>query len=426
MSMIAYKRIAEGVNFLCLNRTKFKTSCIKIDFYLPISEQFAAENVLTYLLGTTSKRYNTIKSFNSKTEELYDADFSMDISTVGEKVRIQYSMEVLDDRFALDGKSISEESVDFLIDILKNPNCENGKFDEEFTEREIKFALERLEAEKNNKKAYAVSRLRQLMCKDEPYGIDKDKLERDIKNLDSKKIYSAYENMLKSATVFITVCGNVDSEMLEKKFTRFALELPERNLAKLDTVFIEKAGEIKYFKEEMDVNQAKLVIGLRTGMTDADDNYFAYRVMTDIFGGGPYSRLFLNVREKMSLCYYCGARIIRDKGIIIIQSGVEEENYEKALAEIYNQLDIMKKGEFTDEDFNSSVIALSDAFKGVDDSPVGECIFFASQAFDGKVIDGREYAEKISAVTRAQVIECAEKVTVDTVYLLAGKGETDE
>ena len=171
----------------------------------------------------------------------------------------------------------------------------------------------------------------------------------------------------------------------------------------------------------MDVNQAKLVIGLRAGMEDSNDNYFAYRVMTDIFGGGPYSRLFLNVREKMSLCYYCGARLIREKGIILIQSGIEEENYEKALGEILNQLDIMKKGEFTDEDFNSSIIALCDAFKGVEDSPVAVCNFYSSQEFDEEIISGEEFSKKIGAVTREQVIECAKKVTVDTVYLLKGE-----
>jgi predicted Zn-dependent peptidase len=176
----------------------------------------------------------------------------------------------------------------------------------------------------------------------------------------------------------------------------------------------------------MDVNQAKLVIGLRSGMENENDDYFPFRVMTDIFGGGPYSRLFLNVREKMSLCYYCGARLLREKGIIFIQSGIEEENYEKALKEIFNQIDVMKNGEFTDEDFESSIKALSDAFKGVEDSPVAVCTFYSSQVFDETIVSGQEYAEKISAVTREQVTECARRVTIDSVYLLAGEGGKNE
>lgn len=420
-----YTEIAKGVKFLCVNSDKFKTNCIKVDFFLPIGEYFPAQNVLVGYMEHTSKKYNTIKAFNSKVEGMYNACFDTHISAVGDKVRIRFSMEILDDKFSLDGKSISEEAIDFFVEILENPNATEKGFDEDLTTREIRFTLENIEAMKNDKRAYAVSRARQLMCKNEPFGIDYEKLEEDVKKLNSKQLLDAYNNMLQTATVVITACGSINGEMLSKKFKSFADKIENRNPATLETIFVTKADETRYFTEEMDVNQAKLVIGLRAGMENENDNYFAYRVMTDIFGGGPYSRLFLNVREKMSLCYYCGARLNREKGIIFIQSGIEEENYEKALAEILNQLDIMKKGELTDEDFKSSIIALCDAFKGVEDSPVAVCNFYSSQEFDEEVISGEEFAKKIGAVTREQVIECAKKVTVDTVYLLKGEENND-
>lgn len=426
MSKKAYTEVAKGVKLLCVNSDKFKTNCIKMDFYLPINEYFPAQNVLASFMGHTSKKYNTVKTFNSKVEGMYDACFDVNISTVGETARIRFSMETLDDKFSLDGKSVSEEAVDFLVEILKNPNATENGFDEQNTLREIRFTLENLEAMKNDKRAYAVLRLRQLMCKDEAFGIDTEKLVEDVKKLDSKQLLDAYNNMLEVSNIVITACGSVDGEMLVEKFKAFADSIKNRNPAALEAVFVTKADEIRYFKEEMDVNQAKLVIGLRAGMENSSDNYFAYRVMTDIFGGGPYSRLFLNVREKMSLCYYCGARLIREKGIILIQSGIEEENYEKALSEILNQLDIMKNGEFTDEDFNSSIIALCDAFKGVEDSPVAVCNFYSSQEADNKIISGEEFARKIGAVTREQVIECAKRVSVDTVYLLKGEEKAND
>ncbi len=385
----AYTEIANGVKLLCINSNKFKTNCIKVDFYLPIGEHLAAQNVLTSLMGHTSAKYNTFTSFNAKVESLYGADFESGIATIGEKVRIRFSVEIPDDRFSLDGNSIAEESVDFLVDIIENPHCENGEFDKIATEREVRFTLENIEAEKNDKRSYAVSRLRQLMCQGEPYGIDREKLEEDVRNLDGKKLYDAYADMLKFSTIVITACGGLSEEMLKAKFTEFVDSIKERNPQKIETVFIKNAEKIRYFKDEMDVNQAKLVIGLRSGMENENDDYFAFRVMTDIFGGGPYSRLFLNVREKMSLCYYCGARLLREKGIIFIQSGIEEENYEKALKEIFNQIDVMKKGEFTDEDFDSSIKALSDAFKGVEDSPVAVCTFYSSQVFDDEIVSGK-------------------------------------
>ncbi len=417
-----YTNMANGVKLLCINSEKFKTNCVKVDFYMPINEYFPALNVLASFMGHTSKKYNTVKKFNSKVEGMYDAFFDVSISTVGEKVLIRFTMEVLDDKFTLDGNRISKEAIDFLVDVILNPNCTDEGFDEEFTAREIRFTLENIEALKNDKRAYAVARLRQLMCKDEPYGIDHEKLEKDVKNLDSKALLSAYNYMISQATVVITACGSISENMLTEKFKSFAQSIENRSPAKLETVFVTKADEIRYFTEEMEVNQAKLVIGLRTGMQNNNDNYYAFRVMTDIFGGGPYSRLFTNVREKMSLCYYCGARLVREKGIILIQSGIEEENYEKAVNEIFNQLDIMKKGEFTDGEFNSSVIALSDAFKGVEDSPSALCNFYTAQVFDEELVSGSEFAERISQVTRQQVTECAQKVSVDSVYLLKGEG----
>ncbi len=422
----SYVEIAKGVKLLCLNSNKFKTNCIKVDFYLPIGDRLAAQNVLTSLMGHTSYNYNTFKAFNGKVEGLYGADFDTGIATIGEKVRIRFSVEIPDDRFSLDGKSIAEEALNFLVDIIRNPHCENGEFNKNATEREVRFTLENIEAEKNDKRAFAISRLRQLMCQGEPYGIDREKLEEDVRNLDGKKLFDAYMDMLQSSTIVITACGSLDSDMVKNIFTDFVESIPERNPAELETVFITKADKIRYFKDEMDVNQAKLVIGLRAGMENENDDYFPFRVMTDIFGGGPYSRLFLNVREKMSLCYYCGARLLREKGIIFIQSGIEEENYEKALSEILNQLDVMKKGEFTKEDFDSSIKALSDAFKGVEDSPVAVCTFYSSQVFDDELINGNEYAEKISQVTMEQVVECAKRVSVDSVYLLAGESGDDE
>lgn len=426
MNSKSYTEIAKGVKLLCVNSNKFKTNCIKVDFYLPINEQFPALNVLASLMGHTSKRYNTVKAFNSKVEGMYDACFDASIATVGEKVRMRFSMEVLDDKFTLDGNLISEEAVDFLVDILTNPNCDENGFDEEFTAREIRFTLENIEALKNDKRAYSVARLRQLMCEDEPYGIDHEKLAENVKKLDSKALLIAYKKMLTDSTVVITACGSINGEMLANKFKDFVNNIENRSPAKLETIFVKKADEVRYFTEEMEVNQAKLVMGLRAGMNNANDNYFPLRVMTDIFGGGPYSRLFLNVREKMSLCYYCGARLVREKGIIIIQSGIEEENYEKAVNEIFNQLEVMKKGEFTEEDFNSSIISLCDAFKGVEDSPVGICNFYSSQDFDDEIVSGPEFAEKISQVTREQVIEAAKKVSIDSVYLLKGEGAENE
>lgn len=426
MSNIKYEKTADGVRLLCVNTGKFKTNFINIDLFVPLGEYLPAQYVLSTLLAHTSRDYPTFKSFNSKLESLYGASFESAIENYGDNVRLSFSLELPDDRFALYGETFSEQAVDFLTDILLRPLCDGEKFDENASKREIRFTLEDLEAKKNDKRAYALSRLKQLMCKGEKYGIDSERLENEVKALTPEKLFEAYKNLLSTAQIAVTACGTLSEKMLREKMTAFAEKIENRNALELTSQFVTKADEIRYFDETMKMmNQAKLVIGFRSGMKNNTDNYYAYRIMTDIFGGGPYSRLFTNVREKMSLCYYCSARLVRQKGIIFVQSGIEKENYKKAVDEIFNQLNIIKNGGFTDEELEASKRALADAYRGVEDSPMGFCSYFASQCFAENAVSGEEEAQAFLRVTRDDVINCARKVTADSVYLLSGE-ENDE
>lgn len=428
MSKIQYNMIADGIRLLCVNTEKFKTNYINIDLFTPLGENLPAQYVLTSLLSHISGNYPTVKSFNSKVESLYGASFDSSIGNYGDNMRMSFFLELPDDRFAFNNEKPSEEAVDFLTDILLNPLCSDGDFQEEAAEREIRFALEDLEAKKNDKRAYALSRLKQLMCENEKYGVDSEWLENEVRSLTPERLFEAYKKLLSEAQFVVTACGSLNENMLCEKFTEFSDKIENRNPAELSSEFVTKADEIRYFNESMKMmNQSKLVIGLRSGMENDADNYFAYRIMTDVFGGGPYSRLFANVREKLGLCYYCGAGLIRQKGIIFVQSGIENENYQKAVDEIFNQLTVMKNGEFTDEELEASKRALADAYCGVEDSPSGVCAFFASQCFAKDLVSGEEEAEALLKVTREDVIKCAQKTVIDSVYLLNGEeSEEDE
>lgn len=427
MSNIKYNEVADGIRLLCVNTDKFKTNFINIDLFAPLSEDLPSQYVLSSLLAHTSGSYPTFKSFNSKVESLYGADFASSISNYGDNIRMSFSLELPDDRFALYGESVSAQALDFLIDIILNPFCSDGKFDETASNREIRFTLEDLEAKKNDKRAYALSRLKQLMCEGEKYGVDSEWLENEVRSLSPERLFAAYKNLMSTAQIVVTACGTLSEEMLREKISCFAKEIENRNTKELTYEFVTKTNEIRYFNESMKMmNQSKLVIGLRSGMENNTDNYYAYRIMTDVFGGGPYSRLFSNVREKLSLCYYCSARLIRQKGIIFVQSGIENENYGKAVDEIFNQLSVMKNGEFTDEELESSKRALADAYCGVEDSPSGVCTYFASQCFAEEIVSGEEEAKALLSVTREDVIKCAQKTVIDSVYLLSGEGNDED
>ena len=187
-----------------------------------------------------------------------------------------------------------------------------------------------------------------------------------------------------------------------------------------DTLFVEAAEDVTEVSEEMDINQSKLVLGYRSGMKDRNDRVCARHIFTDVFGGGPYSRLFMNVREKLSLCYYCSARLDREKGIVIIQSGIERENRQAVLDEIANQLEIMRSNQFDEADFIASKTAICDSLRGVFDAPEGIDAYL-SLKMDEDIIPIEELIKNYEAVTRDEIVECANELSLDTVYMLAGR-----
>ena len=180
-----------------------------------------------------------------------------------------------------------------------------------------------------------------------------------------------------------------------------------------------------YVSETLPVKQGKLVIGLRTGMRNSEDNVWAMRVAVDIFGGGTYSKLFSVVREKMSLCYYCSAALYAAKGVVMIQSGIENVNEEKAKSEILAQLAEVANGNFTDDDFSASIKSLCDSRISCNDTPESLCSWYSSQILKENPLSPEQSSDKIKAVDKAEVVRAAKTIMLDTVYMLKGSGEDD-
>jgi predicted Zn-dependent peptidase len=175
----------------------------------------------------------------------------------------------------------------------------------------------------------------------------------------------------------------------------------------------------------MDIAQGKMALGFSCDMSGDDSVTAPLNVMSDIFGGGPYSRLFTNVREKMSLCYYCSAAPVRIKGNISVNCGIESENAVKAETEILNQLDIMRRGEFSDFEFESSIKSICDSLSSYNDSQTMLDYWYTIRVINKVQFAPEEYAELISKVTREDVINVANGVHLHTVYSLLPKEEEE-
>ncbi len=413
--------IGDGVRLLHVHTENTKTTCISLILLTPLCENTAENTVLASFLAHSSEKYPTLLEVNEQLEELYGAAFSSDVSKLGEGYRLRLSVTCINDRLTLGGEKISTEALRLLLDLLFAPLCANGAFNAHQLQTEIRLCAEDIESELNDKRAYALSQMVEHMCKEEPYGLPKSELLEGVKAVTPESLYTAWQTLLRTAAISVQVVGDADFAPLEEML-RARFGAIERTPRPVETVFVETAEDVSEFTEDMELNQSKLVLGFRCGMQNADDNFFAQRVMADVFGGGPYSRLFMHVREKLSLCYYCSARLDRRKGILVVQSGIEAKNKQAALDEILKQLSVMQNGEFTDEELAASKAALCDAYRGVNDTPESVDAYYA-QFIDTPPQTPEAMVAGIEAVDRAAVTAAAKRLTLDTVYFLKGGEE---
>ena len=415
-------KIADGIELINVKASHFKTNELAVNIAVPLRKETASANALLInLLSRRSKAYPTLASLNRKLANLYGASVSGSVSKLGEYQVLRLGITSIDDRFSLDDNSISLEGIKLLMEMLFNPKLdENGCFEQKDIDDEKRILIENIEAEENEKRTYVLRKAEELMFADEPYSVNRYGTIDGIKAVSSEELITAWKNVLKTGKIVVSSVGSADSDSLKSALEN-AFSGIERDFSTLpDAVFVPSCKEVKEQTERIDVKQGKLVLGFRVNLRSDDELTPAMRVFCDIFGGGPYSKLFANVREKLSLCYYCSARYTRAKSYIMIQCGCNEENMDKAVDEILHQLEVIKNGDF-DEELKSSVMALSDTFSSVEDMPEALEGWYSSQIVYNDTKSPLECAEECKRATKEQVQKCAELLSLDTIYRLVAK-----
>lgn len=418
------QNIAEGIRFCSVKTDKFKTCRVNISLAMPLDKNASARAILPFMFSRRCAKYPDYTSLNRVLDELYGAAVSAGVLKRGEAQVISFSMSAIDDRFALDGDKVALECTKLLADMIFDPLTEGESFPEDIIEQEKRLLAEAIENELNDKRRYAMLRCEQLMFADEAYGINRFGSVEDVKALTPDVVYAAWRDVLEKATVQITMVSSMDPQpivdLIREKFSEI-----ERHPVEIKTLFVSGLPKPEYISESMPLKQGKLVMGFRTGMRSEDDMMPAMKVAVDIFGGGTYSKLFSVVREKMSLCYYCSAALFNSKGIVMVQSGIEDANEEKAKNEIINQLRLTAEGEFTDEDFSSSIKSLTDSILGNSDTPEEITAWYASQILRNELKAPETYAKEIGNVDRAEVVRAAKTIMLDTIFMLKSSGEAE-
>ena len=416
------RMLADRVRLVSEQTGRFKTGRISVAAAMPLDENAAANSLLIYLLKRSCKQYPDMILLNRKLDELYGASISAGVSKVGDAQIVTLSMTCIDDRFALTDESVAEQCAGLLADMIFSPNCKNGSFGADNLAMEKRLLIQRIEEELNDKRTYAFNKCISYMCSDEAYGRDKYGTVEEIRKVKMTDVYAAWKNMLSTAVFQITVSGSADADKIaavfEAKFKKI-----ERNPVTPETKFVLRGGHFNRYEETFPVNQGKLVIGFRTGMSHSRDNIFAVTVMNDIFGMGTYSKLFMNVREKLSLAYYCWSKLISSKGILLVEGGIDTDKEKKVSAEILAQLSDLRSGKTDPEVLDSSKRSLKERYTFT--TPEGICAWYASQLLQEEIITPEYMIEGIETVTMEQVCEAAKKLSIDTIFMLKAQEEAE-
>ncbi len=423
MTGIEQRAVCSGVNFRSIRDDRFKTIRMSVHFLWPLAKETVSENsILPFLLSRASRKYPDFSKLNAHLAELYGAVLDANVQKLGDVQVLSVSASGIADRYSLNGESVSAELAKLLCSIIFDPPLENGLFPVQGFEQEKRQLIEMVDSEFNDKRMYAKLKCEELMCAKEPYGIGRCGTRQQIQELKREDLTQVWENLIHRAKAEIMVLGDCDPEPVYQDFYAAF-----QNLARTDSVdcpnqSVPSAASASETTEKMDVVQSKLVMGFRTACAEPDAGVPAMKLFNALFGGTPSSKLFLNVREKLSLCYYCSSQFNPMKGILLVQSGVETKNIDRAKQEILNQLEEVQKGNFDENELAAAKLSLCNSYRTLSDSLDGLEAWYLSQTFRPKVKRPEEEAELVNAVTREQVIEAARKLTLDTVYRLEGSG----
>ena len=364
------EQLGNGIWFTSILDPKFKSNRISINLAAPLEEETAADTaLLSLLLRKSCRSYPNITLLNSRLSELYGAYLDGEVRKHGPKEILNLTIQGIDNRFALEGEKMIRECAELLCQVLFAPNTDKeGFFGEDDIRLERQYLVDTIDSLINDKRAYAVDRCIKFMCKGEPAAISRYGTRERALATRRESVREMYRRILKTAKAEILFIGCGDpagaKEIFREAFSKVerAPEEIRENVVKLS------AETVREVTESMDVMQGKLVMGFRVGDVSQRKRYNALRMMLSVFGGSPFSRLFVYVREKLSLCYYCASRYDRPTGLMMVDSGVEFDKKDAAQAEILNQLEVMRRGEFTEEEFSAARLSMVNAFQTTGDS----------------------------------------------------------
>ena len=419
-----------GVWLTALRSDKFKTGCLSINLLTQLNRETAALNaVLPFVLRRGTRYHPDMETIAAELDSLYGTGIEPIVRKIGEIQCIGFYASFPDEKYLPQGSDVFEKAANLACELLLAPSTRGGLLIPAYVESEKEKLLDLIRSRVNDKRSYAKLRLIEQMCCYEDYAVSRFGTEDVAEGIYYQKLTKYYHSLISTSPVEIFYCGSMDGTKVGgilsdalSGMTRGEINYDIGTDIRMNAV----EDTVRSFTDEMAVTQGKLVLGFRLGECMEEPDIAAIYVFNAVYGSGVTSKLFMNVREKLSLCYYASSAADTHKGVMLVSSGVDFDKADAAKAEILAQLDAVKKGEITDAELDAAKRSVASDLRACLDSQGELEGFYLANTLDGLEFSPDELAELVNEVERDDVIAIANSVVLDAEYFLQGGGEDDE
>ena len=421
--------IADGISLSVIPSDKFKAGVIALSLTAPLTQKASAYNhILSGLLRRGTQKYPTMSSLNRRLDELYGSYVEIKSNHVGDNLSLTFTCEVLDNKYIPDGLDALGGVIDIVADMLLHPLFMRDDFNVALFDQEIKVIIDALNADINNTRVYAVKRCAEIMFEGHDEYPTVAETKQIVSNATLDDVRSYFTSLLSSAPLDVFYIGATDTEFVKNAVLSAFDEHRFTSVQSLCKATPISRKRFKEASEKMPVSQGKLAMCFSTGccISAENEDYYAALLLNEIFGGSASSKLFLNVREKMSLCYYCSSSFSTYTGIMTVSSGIEVKNFELVKKAILNQLDDIRRGNITENELYTAKRSILNAYRQLYDSPFDLQSFYSGRMLFGIPNTIEDCYEKLSSLELSKIVELAQKVTLDALFFVEGTAQSDE